>query len=269
MDEQTVAAAYDGIAAQYDALLEEDHWMRRVLWAHYAAVFPPGAHVLDVACGTGLDTLFLAERGIQVTGIDVAPQMIAQLQAKAQQRGLENRMTIQVEDIAALHTWPAARFDGIISAFAGLNTVHDLGAFAAAACRMLRPQGRMILHVLGPTDVWTQLGLIAHGQWGAARACRQRRQWTVVIAGQEVLHTLLVPAEMYARFFAPYFLLRRAYALGFLWPQGASGWLPAPLTYRLGQLEVCLGRHWPFRTWGRFCVLDLECVQPTLSPPDQ
>jgi ubiquinone/menaquinone biosynthesis C-methylase UbiE len=269
MDGQTVAAAYDGIAAQYDALVEEDHWMRRVLWAHYTAVFSPGAQVLDVACGTGLDTLFLAERGMQVTGIDVSPQMIVQLQAKAQQRRLEDRITVQVEDIAALHTWPAARFDGIISAFAGLNTVRDLDAFAAAARRVLRPQGRMILHVLGPADVWTQLGLIARGQWGAARSRWQRRQWTVVIAGQEVPHTLLVPAEMYARFFAPYFRLRRTYALGFLWPQGASRWLPSPLTHRLGQLEACLGRHWPFRTWGRFCVMDLECVPPAAAPSDQ
>ena len=269
MDGQTVAAAYDGIAAQYDTLVEEDHWMRRVLWAHYAAVFPPGAHVLDVACGTGLDTLFLAERGLQVTGIDVSPQMITQLQAKAQQRGLGDRMTVHVEDVAALHTWPAARFDGIISAFAGLNTVHDLGAFAAAASRVLRPQGRMILHVLGPTDVWTQLGLIAWGQWHAARARWQRRQWTVVIASREVSHTLLVPAEMYGRFFAPYFRLRRTYALGFLWPQGASRWLPSPLAHRLGQLEARLGRYWPFLTWGRFCVVDLECVHPAAAQPEQ
>jgi SAM-dependent methyltransferase len=268
MDGQTVAAAYDGIAAQYDTLVEEDHWMRRVLWAHYAAIFPPGAHVLDVACGTGLDTLFLAERGMQVTGIDVSLQMIAQLRAKVQQRRLGGQVTVQVEDIAALHTWPAASFDGIVSAFAGLNTVRDLGAFAAAASRVLRPQGRMILHVLGPTDVWTQLGLMARGQWRAARAHRQRRQRTVVIAGREVPHTLLRPAEMYIHFFAPYFRLCRTYALGFLWPQGASRWLPAPLTHRLGQLEARLGRHWPFRTWGRFCVMDLECVQPAATPPD-
>jgi SAM-dependent methyltransferase len=265
MDGHTVAAAYDQIAAQYDTLLEADCWMRRVLWAHYSTVFSPGTHVLDIACGTGLDAVFLAERGIQVTGIDVSPQMIAQFQAKARQYELRDRMTGHVEDIAALHTWPMSHFDGIISAFAGLNTARDLGAFAAAAHRVLRPQGRVILHVLGPTDVWRQLGLTARGQWQAARARRQRRQRTVVICGHEILHTLLMPAEMYTRFFAPYFQLRRTYALGFLWPQGANRWLPSTLGHVLGQLEARLGAWWPCRDWGRFFVVDLERVDSAAS----
>src|SRR4029453_11663262 len=131
MSAHPIAAAYDSIAAQYDDLVAEDFWMRRVLWAHYTEVFQPGAQVLDVACGTGLDTLFLAAHGIQVTGIDISPQMIAQLQVKAQHHALTERIAAHVDDVVSLRSWPAVSCDGIISAFAGLNTVSDLGTFAA------------------------------------------------------------------------------------------------------------------------------------------
>jgi SAM-dependent methyltransferase len=254
----SVAAAYDIIAEQYDRLVAEDFWMRRVLWAHYMHVFRPGEHVLDVACGTGSDALFLAERGIHMTGIDISAQMIAQLHAKAKRRGLADRIEVHIGDLAALHSWPATRFDGIISAFAGLNTVSDLGAFAADANRLLCPKGRLIVHVLGPTDVWKQLGLFTRLQWHTARERRQRRQRTVVISGRAIPHTLLLPTEAYDRFFAPYFQLCPAYALGFMWPQRLSRWLPGSLAYTLGRLEVYLGARRPFLHWGRFFVLDLE-----------
>src|SRR5713226_5972335 len=44
--------------------------------------------VLDLGCGTGFLSLLLAELGHRVTGIDVAPSMLAQARAKAAARGL-------------------------------------------------------------------------------------------------------------------------------------------------------------------------------------
>ena len=260
MSRHAIAVAYDSLAAQYDNLVAEDFWMRRVLWAHYLHVFRPGAQLLDVACGTGLDAIFLAACGMRMTGIDISPQMIAQLTTKAHSRGLAERIDSHVGDIEALHSWPAACFDGIISAFAGLNTVHDLRAFAADAHRLLRPQGRLIAHVLSPTNVWKQLGLYARLQWHAAWERRQRRQRTVVIAGHDIPHALLQPLDAHAHFFAPYFQLCRTYALGFLWPQPLSRWLPEALAYALGRLEGHLGARRPFVHWGRFVVLDLEKI---------
>jgi SAM-dependent methyltransferase len=47
--------------------------------------------VLDVGCGTGENTLYLAGRGLGVLGVDIAPTALALARAKAQSRGVPAR----------------------------------------------------------------------------------------------------------------------------------------------------------------------------------
>jgi SAM-dependent methyltransferase len=252
-----VGAAYDAIAAAYDGLVSEDAWMRQRLWAHYLAAFPPGARVLDVACGTGLDTLHLAARGRRMTGIDASPGMLAELQAKAAAEGLAPRIEVRVADAAQLDAWAPASFDGILSSFAGLNTT-DLAGFAAAAARLVRPGGRVVVHLLAVAPLWDRLRLAARGRFGEARRLPRRRELTVTIAGRRVRHFLYPAGALYAAYFAGGFRLRRRYALGWLWPRRLGARLPAAVARPLGRLDAALGRLPLCRGWGRFLVLDLE-----------
>lgn len=47
-------------------------WIRR-----FAPLVPPGARVLDVACGSGRHTRLFADRGCRVTAVDRAPSLAA------------------------------------------------------------------------------------------------------------------------------------------------------------------------------------------------
>jgi SAM-dependent methyltransferase len=59
--------------------------------------------VLDSGCGTGEHALFLAERGYEVLGVDVAPTAIARAGEKAQTRGLVGDFLVHdVLDLGAL-----------------------------------------------------------------------------------------------------------------------------------------------------------------------
>ncbi|HEX5502389.1 MAG TPA: class I SAM-dependent methyltransferase [Thermomicrobiales bacterium] len=252
-----VAAAYDAIAAEYDAQVAGDAWMRRVLWARYAALFRPGRRVLDVGCGSGADAIFLARRGVRVTGIDVSPAMIARLEGKVRRLGLAGLVEARVMDVADLAAWHDRRFDGIVSAFAGLSTAPDLARFAADAARLLPPGAPMVLHLLNRTSLWEWLAHVAARRWPAARALRHQRERVFVIGGRPVRHYLYRPDEAY-RAFAGAFRLRRRYGLGALRPPHTLRRLPPPLIAVLDRLEVPLRARRPLADWGRFFVLELD-----------
>ena len=70
--------------------------------------------------------------------------MIDQFQDKIEEAGLMGRVTGRELSHVELHVLLPQRFDGILSAFAGLNTVPDLRGFAVNAARLLRPGGHLI-----------------------------------------------------------------------------------------------------------------------------
>src|SRR6185312_16598097 len=121
-DGEFVRLAYDQIAREYDEQVAGDAWMRARLWRSYSKLFRPGDHILDVSCGTGIDAAFLARSQIHVTGIDISPAMIAQLQDRAEREQLDHLIDGRVLDHAEIGCLPPGEFDGIVSAFAGLNT---------------------------------------------------------------------------------------------------------------------------------------------------
>jgi SAM-dependent methyltransferase len=253
-----VALAYDAIASTYDEQVRGDEWMRQVLWQSFQGTFQPGDRVLDVGCGTGRDAIFLAQNGIQVVGIDASPKMIEQLSLKTTDNHLAGRVEARVMDFSELGILPAADFDGIISSFAGLNVVPDLVPFAADASRLLRPGGRMILHLLGRFSVWEWLGLIAHRQWRAARELGTTEERTFPIGGHPVRHFLHQSDDAYRRFFAAYFWRQRTYSLGCLRPPHTSRRVPSPWIAGLGRVERQVASAYPFVNWGRFFVLELR-----------
>jgi SAM-dependent methyltransferase len=253
----SVIGAYDAIAADYDAQVRGDDWMRRALHKHYARVFRPGQRVLDVGCGTGIDVIALARRGVHVVGVDGSAGMIARLQAKVASEHLEDRVQAQVLRIQDLATLDQPPFDGLISAFASLNSLPDLAGFANDATRLLRPGGRVVLHMLNRFSLWEWLGYLARRDWAAARGVGKQRSRSFVIGGETVPHTMYFSNEAY-RFFIEEFVRRGAYGLGSLRPPHTVQRIPAPVVATLELLDVRLGSLPLLRNAGRFFVLDLE-----------
>lgn len=102
---------WDSAAATFDN--EPDHGLRdpavRRAWRDLLLPWlpPAPAPLLDIGCGTGSLTLLLAQLGYQMTGIDFAPAMVAQAQAKAQAAG--HAIPFYVMDAAQPHL-PAQHF---------------------------------------------------------------------------------------------------------------------------------------------------------------
>lgn len=111
-----------------------------------------GTRVLDVGCGVGRWSRMLAQRGAQVTGVDLSPTMIAQARQRAQLEGVAERCRFQVRDLSNLDV--GGKFD-LVLAVTVLQHILDPGALRAAFAAMiahLAPGGRMVLLEAAPTD---------------------------------------------------------------------------------------------------------------------
>ena len=108
------------------------------------AGFGPGERVVDVGCGCGPTTLAIAGKVSQVTGVDIAPKLIARATERAAQVGIGNA-DFQVMD-AQTGRPVGAPFDRLFSRFG----VMFFGSTAAAFRNMrswLKPGGRLDIAV--------------------------------------------------------------------------------------------------------------------------
>jgi uncharacterized protein YceH (UPF0502 family) len=82
--DRLVAAEYDRLAEAYAEALDDelvDKPFDRWLLARLAAEVV-GGQGLDIGCGPGQVAAYLAEHGLQMTGLDLSPNMVAQAQAR-------------------------------------------------------------------------------------------------------------------------------------------------------------------------------------------
>lgn len=70
-----------------------------VHFADHAHRFPTSGRALEVACGTGAGTLWLAERGLDVLGVDISTVAVEIATDAARQLGLADRCHFAVADL--------------------------------------------------------------------------------------------------------------------------------------------------------------------------
>jgi SAM-dependent methyltransferase len=129
--------------------------------------------VLELGCGTGRILVPLAQRGLDVTGLDLSPAMLERARASAERAGV--RIPLVQGDMRTFEL--KQQFDLVFvgsNSLAHLSDLAALRAFFAAARDHLTPRGQLVFDVSNP-DVRT-LALLAddrrnhdpihHSQWG-------------------------------------------------------------------------------------------------------
>jgi len=157
-----LAEAFDRAADGYDAGLRANPvWLlfRHSVQERLRQLFPKGARVLDVGCGTGEDALLLAEAGVRVFAVDVSPAMVEIARAKARERNIPSSLlSVEVrtaEDVAGID----GPFDGAYSNFGALNC-GDLAAVGRGLARVLEKGAPVLLSWMGPRPL---PGVVRHG----------------------------------------------------------------------------------------------------------
>jgi SAM-dependent methyltransferase len=100
-----------------------------------------GMPVLDVACGTGNLAIPAARRGAQVTGVDIAPNLLEQARQRATRQGLP--ATFEEGDAEQL-PYRDAQFDLVMSMFGAMFAPRP-ERVASELARVCRPGGTIAM----------------------------------------------------------------------------------------------------------------------------
>ena len=143
------ASPYDGIADVYDAAFDEHNAYYAQIESCERALFDrwvrpaSGQRALDIGCGTGLHSRWLAENGYQVLGIDISLEMLKRARSNCQSFGP------QVEfirfDATMVHTLPGG-FSVITCLGSTLNHISDWSGFLRGAAGLLAPGGVLVFN---------------------------------------------------------------------------------------------------------------------------
>jgi ubiquinone/menaquinone biosynthesis C-methylase UbiE len=113
----------------------------------------PGMSVLDVACGTGNQSIPAAQTGADVTGVDIAPNLIEQARKHAVDKGLKIRFD---EGDAENLPYTNANFDVVMTMFGAMFAPRP-ELVADELVRVCRPGGLIVMANWNPTDFIGQM----------------------------------------------------------------------------------------------------------------
>ena len=85
-------------------MLEPAHWVQR-----FARLIKPGGRVLDLACGNGRHSIFLANLGFEVLGVDSNPEALALARENAGHTRHGSAQFLEIDLEGAI--WPLSNAD--------------------------------------------------------------------------------------------------------------------------------------------------------------
>ncbi len=117
----------------------------------YVSLLDPGK-VLELGCSTGDDSLWLAEQGWQVTGVDISPSAVATATRLATEHSLKAHTHFVCADLCE-EDLPAETFD-LVTALYFQSPFEDFprGEILHKAAQQLKPGGHLLVvsHAAGP-----------------------------------------------------------------------------------------------------------------------
>ncbi|MBN2306258.1 MAG: class I SAM-dependent methyltransferase [Anaerolineae bacterium] len=237
-------------------------WLREQHVAVLRNLFPAGAAVLDIGCGTGEEALALVQAGYSVMGLDISPKMIWHAQAKAAGNGIQRGLLFRHMAAGQVGTLDErGPFGGAFASLGTLNTEPDLPGVAKGLHELLEPGAAFVATVMNRRCLFEMLHNFGRGK--RADMLQRGADWQETRAGA---CAVTAPAKFYtpdefAAAFAPHFTVETYWAFPL--------WLPPvhlsnlyntnPARFTRHQGRDARMRSWPgFRAWGDHFLMVLR-----------
>ncbi len=107
-----------------------------------------GKTALDLGCGTGKKSVYLAQHGFeQITGVDISPKAIDYAKANAEAAGVVNECRFICHDLTDWTFLPAGELFDFILDWATIHTIprEMLPDYCANISRHCRPDGKLLI----------------------------------------------------------------------------------------------------------------------------
>jgi ubiquinone/menaquinone biosynthesis C-methylase UbiE len=257
-------AYWDLTAEDYDKVFSESvigKVQRDAVWRELDKHLQPGMRILELNCGTGVDAVHLAARGVRVVACDLSSKMIDAARHRLSATGLDALVDFQVLATEKIDSLVGdAPFDGAFSNFSGLNCVQDISQAARNLARLLKPGAKTLVCMVGRFSVWEVAWHMAKGEPALAIQSFRRKPTTLTSAQDAVLVHYPSVSDM-RQMFAPEFQLREWKGIGVAVPPSCL----EPLARRvpgvigsLAKIDRYLSRAPIFRSMGDCVLLQFE-----------
>lgn len=258
LDWNAVSEAFSKQAEHYDEhdranpILQE--WRRRV-YRHVEGFLRPGASILELNAGTGIDAAYYAGRGYRVHATDVSGGMVSAIRKKVAMHKLQDLVTAQQVSFDNLGLVSGGPYDYVISNFGGLNCIRDLTAVTSSFRKLLKP-GAMVSFVVMPSVCpWEILSLLR----GNRKALRRLHQGGIKAQVEGVAFDCYYHKVSYVlKSLGLAFRKVKVESLGLLSapPSAARFAARHPRLHRfLTRCDAVLCRQFPFNCWGDHVIV--------------
>jgi SAM-dependent methyltransferase len=147
------------------------------------AALSRGERVLDVGCGMGRYTFALADRGIEVEGVDLSERLLQRFREFDAGR---YEIPLYLADILEMPAELDGAFDAVVGFFT-LHHLHDLPRCFDAMRSLVRAGGRVVFLEPNPLNVlyYIQMLIVPGMRWSGDRGILDMRPRTVFQAMEE------------------------------------------------------------------------------------
>jgi SAM-dependent methyltransferase len=249
---------FDNVAAEYDHHITGNR-MNRLLRHRSLAWLEPrfaGARrLLEIGCGSGMETLPLLQAGHEIVAVDISEQMLATVRMKADQAGLADRLQtrhLKARDLAQLlPDLGVETLDGAYSTYGALNCEPDLAPIPGALQQLLKPGAPF---VAGVYNRWCLFEIAGYGaSLQAARALGRRRNPVPVGSSRFCVDVYAHSVADFRRLFRAGFSVERVEGVPvMLPPSDLVGYAEKFARHfeRLAGWDARVGAWWPFNQLG-------------------